>query len=400
MNLRPGVLIIYFGIILIIFFLIIASLAPKIGNNFGFLSDRKEFQKGYALVDSDNDGFDDETEVAIGTLPSISCSPDGLQDAWPPDFNKDNKVDNQDINLYKQNAGKFKLFNKRYDLSGNSQINKKDEQILQSYIGKTCTSIIPVASPSPVPFPTLSPSPSPIVSKSSPSPLPSPVGGSSPEYGVRPVIFLPADTSIDIDSYKTQANASFQKVRDWYAGQLGGKTFDLIDAIVYKSPMTTQQLYSKYSGNMAGIWFEGMKEAVQVNGLTVCDPKRFYYFVTPLENVWGGMVGAESFGCTTHVLPGSASIPSHMGRLVGGIIDPDWPEWWADEIREAQGGVAHELGHGFGGECSVGNYVGGGCNGLAHSEDPSIMFSWWDFDKTAVFFNDEKTKVLKSPFIH
>lgn len=183
-------------------------------------------------------------------------------------------------------------------------------------------------------------------------------------------------------------------MKEWYAGQLGGKTFDRIDAITYKSPLTADQLYAKYSGNMAGIWFQGMREAIEANGLTVCDPKRFYYLVTPLENVWGGMVGAENLGCNTHVLPGTASITTHMGRLLGGVIDPNWPEWWADEIREAQGGVAHELGHGFGGEC-----INNVCNGLAHSEGPSIMFAWWDFDKSGVFFDIEKEKILKSPFI-
>jgi len=218
-------------------------------------------------------------------------------------------------------------------------------------------------------------------------------------YAVQPVIFLASDTNIDLNSYVSQVNNSFQAVRSWYAQQLGGKTFNLIDAVSFRTTKTEAQLAVDYPGGIA-LWVDGLRSATVTNNLTLCNDHRFYYFVTPINNnVAGGMIGAENLGCS-FVLPGTANIPNHMGRLIGGIFDPEWPEWWADEIREAQGGVAHEIGHGLGGSCTVGNfYPGGGCNGLPHSSSPSIMWSWWDFGTTGIFFDSEKTEILKSPFI-
>lgn len=212
-------------------------------------------------------------------------------------------------------------------------------------------------------------------------------------YAIRPVIFLGSDTSLDLNSYRSQVNKSFTAVQTWYEDVLG-KTFNLLPAIVYRSALTEAQLVAKYPGG-GGMWYDGLAAATAANNLELCSDHRFYYFVTPLDNVWGGWVGAENLGCK-HVIPGTASIQSHMGRLVGGIIDPDWPEWWADEIREAQGGVAHEIGHGLGGYCSDGV-----CNGLPHAKpgDGSIMFEWWDFGIRAGFTDGEKPKILLSPFI-
>ncbi len=216
---------------------------------------------------------------------------------------------------------------------------------------------------------------------------------------VVPIIYLASDSNVgDENVYKAQVNSSFETVRTWYSGQLGGKTFTLAPAVLFRSSITDAQLHSQY-GTGIGIWIHGVTETTVANGMHPCDPKRDYYFVTPMDNIAGGMIGSENLGCS-FVLPGTQSIQSHMGRMLGGVMDPGWPEWWADETREAQGGVAHEFGHGFGGECTSGNvYPGGGCNGLPHSTGPSIMFAWWDFGTTGVFFDDEKTKILNSPFI-
>lgn len=220
-----------------------------------------------------------------------------------------------------------------------------------------------------------------------------------PLYAVRPVIFLADDTNIDVDPYQAQVDSSFAVIRDWYKEQLGGKTFNLLPVLVYRSPLSESQLYAQY-GTGTGIWYEGLKQATAANGVDVCDDHRFYYFVTPIDDIAGGFVGAENLGCI-YILPGTGSIPDHMGRLIGGIIDPDWPEWWADEIREAQGGVAHEIGHGLGGSCVGDNDVNGECNGLPHNtpESGSIMFAWWNFGTTGIFTGEEKTQILQSPFI-
>lgn len=212
-------------------------------------------------------------------------------------------------------------------------------------------------------------------------------------YAVHPIIFIATDTSINVENYRNQVNVSFQTVQNWYKDQLG-KTFNLLPAIVYESALTESQLQNKYPGG-GGMWYDGLGAATAANNLSLCSDHRFYYFITPLDNVWGGWVGAENLGCD-HVIPGTASIPNHMGRLVGGIIDPNWPEWWADEIREAQGGVAHEIGHGLGGSC-----VGNICNGLPHADPSSgsIMYGWWAFGIGAVFTEEEKSIILLNPFI-
>lgn len=213
-------------------------------------------------------------------------------------------------------------------------------------------------------------------------------------YAVQPIIFLASDTNLNQANYQSQVMVSFEVVQDWYQSQLG-KTFNLIPAITYRSSLTEAQLIAKYPSG-GGMWYDGLGAAATANNLELCSDHQFYYFVTPLDNVWGGWVGAENLGCS-HVIPGTASIPNHMGRLIGGIIDPDWPEWWADEIREAQGGVAHEIGHGLGASC-----VESVCNGLPHATPGhnSIMYEWWTFGTTGIFLDSEKTQILKSPFIN
>ena len=221
-----------------------------------------------------------------------------------------------------------------------------------------------------------------------------------PDYAIRPVIFLAADTDINVDFYKAKVDTSFKAVRDWYAKQFGGKTFKLQSALLYRSPLTKSQLYAEY-GTGTGIWFEGLKEATLANGIDVCNDHRFYYFVTPLDDIIGGFVGAENLGCS-YVLPGTACIPTHMGRLIGGIIDPNWPEWWADEIREAHGGVAHEIAHGLGGTCNGPNRPTSKCDGLPHNTESgahSIMWDWWQFGADGQFTEQEKAQILESPFI-
>jgi hypothetical protein len=120
-----------------------------------------------------------------------------------------------------------------------------------------------------------------------------------------------------------------------------------------------------------------------------------------MDDILGGWIGDENLGCS-FVLSGTASIPGHMGRLLGGMIDPEWPEWWANETRQAQGGVAHEIGHGLGGSCVNDNNTPGNCDGLPHTEpgEGNIMFEWWDFNSGSVFNNDQKAQILSSPFIY
>ncbi len=224
------------------------------------------------------------------------------------------------------------------------------------------------------------------------------------DYAVRPVIFLPKDTSIDTAKYREQVDKSFAEVSLWYRSMLG-KTFRVLPALVYTSSLTKTQLQAKYPGQSTQMWFDGLKEALRANGLDPCDDHRFYYFSHTMDNTLGAMVGLENLGCKI-VLPGTANIGGHMGRLVGGVIDPNWFESFADEIREAQGGVAHEIGHGLGGMCANGNYYNsradnGKCDFLPHSPATvnSVMFQWWNFGAGASLMEREKEILRRSPFM-
>lgn len=196
-------------------------------------------------------------------------------------------------------------------------------------------------------------------------------------YQVVPVIYLPSDFNHDKNSYITQVKESFQDVALWYKEKIG-KTFSLGPPVVYQSNLTSSQLIGKYPDSLSGFasgWLVRyeMPTALASNEQAICDTTKMYYFVTPLDVNYGGAGGREFFGCER--FPGQAYIPGHMGRLLGGIIDPNWPEWWARETRQARGGVAHEIGHLLGAYCDD-----TGCNLTPHNQDPnSIMNAWWDY---------------------
>lgn len=200
-------------------------------------------------------------------------------------------------------------------------------------------------------------------------------------YQIVPVIYLPADFNSNIGTYTTNVKNNFIEVSQWYMQQIS-KTFNPADPVVYQSGLTSSQIISKYPDALAGftngyfVKYE-IPIALSANGKDICDSTKIYYLVTPINVNWGGSGGREFFGCER--FPGYASIPGHMGRLIGGIIDPNWPEWWAVEPRQAKGGVAHELAHLFGAYCDP-----TGCNLTPHNDNPkSIMNAWWDYETLA-----------------
>ncbi|MEK7558892.1 MAG: dockerin type I domain-containing protein [Patescibacteria group bacterium] len=200
-------------------------------------------------------------------------------------------------------------------------------------------------------------------------------------YQVVPVIYLPADFNSDIAAYTSNVKDNFIEVSQWYKQQIG-KTFNPADPVVYQSTLSSSHIIAKYPDALTGfangyfVKYE-IPIALSASGKDICDPTKIYYLVTPINVNWGGSGGREFFGCER--FPGYASIPGHMGRLIGGIIDPNWPEWWAVEPRQAKGGVAHELAHLFGAYCDT-----TGCNLTPHNQNPlSIMNAWWDYENPA-----------------
>lgn len=211
------------------------------------------------------------------------------------------------------------------------------------------------------------------------------IGSAGNEYAVQPIIVLPNDTlitGVHLEKYQTQVDASFQEVQKWYSGQLNGRTFTLKPAIVYKNSETEMRMMT---AGWYTVWDRSIKDASTHNNYEMCNQKTFWYLVSPAENSGSGWLSMEHFGCN-YSHPGTAATTGAMGRLLGNMSNryEELP-WYADEIREVQGSVAHEIAHGM-------NLNDTCCTN-------SIMYAWWSFGKTGTFDRPEKYRLIKSPFI-
>ncbi|MEO8457882.1 MAG: PQQ-dependent sugar dehydrogenase [Chloroflexota bacterium] len=158
--------------------------------------------------DSDCDGFADTTtglsrasEMMLGTDPEKHCADtpaandeDG-PDAWPMDFNDDQKVSVQDILAYRDSFGARtgdSGYDARDDLNGDGLISSSDVLRFGMFFGKDCTAPIVTT---PTPSPTLAPTPTP------PCPAaPGPTTGTSlgtPVANGYTMNRLPADAGVD-----------------------------------------------------------------------------------------------------------------------------------------------------------------------------------------------------------
>lgn len=208
---------------------------------------------------------------------------------------------------------------------------------------------------------------------------------SANEYTVQPVIVLPNDTlitGVHLEKYQTQVDASFQEVQKWYTGQLGGRTFTLKPAIVYKN---SELEIDMMTAGWWPVWYISLWDASTYNHYELCNPKTFWYLVSPVENSGYGWLSMEHFRCN-YSHPGTAATTGAMGRVLGNMSNryEELP-WYADEIREVQGSVAHEIAHGL-------DLTDTCCSN-------SIMYSWWSFGETGTFDRSEKYKLIRSPFI-
>jgi len=182
---------------------------------------------------------------------------------------------------------------------------------------------------------------------------------------------------------------------DIVSGVAGGTKRNIIsntgDTITVSSPWGSPapQVGDRYIvGDNMGWWVDGVKEACAAWGLNVCDPTKIWLFITTLNTGMGASVGKEVFGCSTGLVPGSVSFSGHMGRLIGGIIDDYWVDWWALTNMAARGALAHELCHQFG---SVWDAFAGSAQMTPHVADPSsdvmsaAFWSWRDPTNPPIF---------------
>lgn len=219
---------------------------------------------------------------------------------------------------------------------------------------------------------------------------------SAPEYAVRPVIGIPKGLvmPLTVERYADRVDRNFARVQAEFYDLLG-VTFELEPAFVWRSDFTEAEALTAYPDSPGGFWTGTLRELGARGWLDIHSGKRFYYFVTPIIGVAGGWVGGEWMQARS-LMPGTASIPSYMGRMLGGWQSPDPTAWWADEARESMGGVMHELGHSFGAYQDLEwRWQGMPHNGSWDSD--SIMLSWWMFNLGAGFTEKEKQMIAESP---
>ena len=107
-----------------------------------------EFSPPFACADTDGDGFDDCVEGYLGTDPNAACadSPtaddEGPPDAWPFDFNDDQRASLGDALRYIPVFNTFAPgppYDQRFDLNGDGGIGLGDVLKYIPVINKTCT---------------------------------------------------------------------------------------------------------------------------------------------------------------------------------------------------------------------------------------------------------------------
>jgi len=208
-------------------------------------------------------------------------------------------------------------------------------------------------------------------------------------YLVIPILATPKD---ELQANPVLVMERFEDVAAWWYEKTG-KTFRTGPIAVFTSALTRDELESRYvHGN--DIWKHLQREAHDLGVIDNTDDHRAHYMIVPMIAAGGGMVGSENYGAG-HILPGKAMIGGKEACILLGL-DPadhgyvnDLPmAWWFDEVREATGAVAHELGHMF----------GNGVDQPLPHKDNTIMFSYWDYPN--IGFDVEQIETLDgSPFL-
>jgi len=95
----------------------------------------------YPLLDTDGDDFTDAAEVYLGTDPFDDCPDNTSDEAWPPDFNNDRRVNLADIGplrrAFNSRTGDPN-YSRRVDLNTNGSINLGDIIMLRAYFNTIC----------------------------------------------------------------------------------------------------------------------------------------------------------------------------------------------------------------------------------------------------------------------
>jgi hypothetical protein len=103
--------------------------------------------------DVDCDGFSNRVDQYTGRSPLVACpatatADDEIHDAWPPDFNDDQRVDAKDATALRavlnSRLGSEAVpgdarYEPRMDLNADFVIDQRDMEILTAFLGKSCS---------------------------------------------------------------------------------------------------------------------------------------------------------------------------------------------------------------------------------------------------------------------
>ncbi|MDP2949737.1 MAG: dockerin type I domain-containing protein, partial [Chloroflexota bacterium] len=92
--------------------------------------------------DDDGDGFSDSVENYAGTDSVSSCPTGPSHDAWPPDINRDTRVNVLDVLLFAPVWGTHlgdANYSRRFDLNADQRINVLDVLLFAPVWGRRCT---------------------------------------------------------------------------------------------------------------------------------------------------------------------------------------------------------------------------------------------------------------------
>ena len=210
------------------------------------------------------------------------------------------------------------------------------------------------------------------------------------DYAVQPLIFFPRNKPDD-SRFVDGANLCLAMAREWFARELGGRTFNLVDPVAFRSQWAEGELMARYRSDgeidHSELWVGSMREAIHGGAITGAAERIYFFIFTGRGDERGLAWRRDYFGC-------AAYIAGHAAEVMAGIrlSNKRNGDRWLRGRTTAAGLMAHELGHCFSyfGTKQLENLDGSWQNVMG----PGYL----DFPG-CVLGDDQKDSLLASPFI-